>query len=245
MQTTTNYGYNVPENGDAADITKVSQNFVDIDSDLKEVADTINNTCSDLSEKIDAVGTKVDGVRTKVDSIQTSVEGLPTSLETDFTEVKNAISDVKTDVSSVKTEVNSVKTSVDEVKTSNESSFTDVKNAISGVSTKVEAVSGSYVLNSGVIKSIQRGTARNGSTISYNKVVISANLSTVNPQKCIVIADAGAYITSVSDIKNVDRKALYINDITEFTENRISFDVVNYSGTWLDPTVTWQVVEFY
>lgn len=140
MQTTTNYGYNVPESGDAADITKVAQNFVDIDSDLKEVADTVNNTCSDLSGKIDGVGNKVDGVGTKVDSIQTSVESLPTSLETDFTEVKNAISDVKTDVSSVKTEVNSVKTSVDEVKTSNESSFTDVKNTISGVDTKVDNV---------------------------------------------------------------------------------------------------------
>lgn len=131
MQTTTNYGYNVPESGDPSDISKISENFTKIDNDLKSVSDTAASGSSDLAQKIDAVGTKVDGVEdkvdtltTKVDNINSSVEGLPTSLESDFTEVKDAISDVKTDVGGLptilKTDFTQVNQTIAAVKTDTE-----------------------------------------------------------------------------------------------------------------------------
>ena len=131
MQTTTNYGYNVPESGDPADISKISENFTKIDNDLKSVSDAAASGSSDLAQKIDAVGTKVDGVEdkvdtltTKVDNINSSVEGLPNSLESDFTEVKDAISDVKTDVGELptilKTDFTQVNQTITAVKTDTE-----------------------------------------------------------------------------------------------------------------------------
>lgn len=43
MQKTTHYGYNVPEPGDPADITKVSDNFNKIDEDLFQAAEASRN----------------------------------------------------------------------------------------------------------------------------------------------------------------------------------------------------------
>lgn len=42
MQTSTHYGYNVPESGDPADISKISENFNKIDTDLYEVAQMVS-----------------------------------------------------------------------------------------------------------------------------------------------------------------------------------------------------------
>ena len=91
---------------------------------------------------------------------------------------------------------------------------------------------------------MQRGTARYGNTIAINKVVVSVSISDVNPEKSIVIAEAGAHITSTDTIRGMGQKTCFINDITEFTKNKVSFDVVNYAAEWIDPTVVWQVIEF-
>ena len=42
MQTSTHYGYNLPEYGDPADISKISENFNKIDTDLYEVAQMVS-----------------------------------------------------------------------------------------------------------------------------------------------------------------------------------------------------------
>lgn len=42
MQTSTHYGYNVPESSDPADISKISYNFNKIDTDLYEVAQMVS-----------------------------------------------------------------------------------------------------------------------------------------------------------------------------------------------------------
>lgn len=161
MQTTTNYGYNVPESGDAADVTKISENFVAIDEDLKSVADASVAASTDLGDKIDAVGVKVDEVSTKVDNI-------PTLLEPDFTEIKDAIAEVKTDVGNVNTAVSVVKSDTSSIK---------------------NTVDSNPLLTAGsVVKSIQRGllnvSASNGSkhsvsisTVDINKSVILVNCS--------------------------------------------------------------------
>lgn len=43
MQNTTHYGYNVPEFGDAADITKIAKNFIDIDEDIYNASEASKN----------------------------------------------------------------------------------------------------------------------------------------------------------------------------------------------------------
>ena len=42
MQTSTHYGYNLPESGDPVKISKISENFNKIDTDLYEVAQMVS-----------------------------------------------------------------------------------------------------------------------------------------------------------------------------------------------------------
>lgn len=98
MQTTTNYGYNVPESGDAANITKISENFTSIDSDLKSVSDASLAAATDLGDKIDAVGEKVDEVGTKVDNVNTTIEGLPQEVQNQLNAFKATIDELKKNV---------------------------------------------------------------------------------------------------------------------------------------------------
>lgn len=60
MQTTTNYGYNVPESGDPADINKISENFNKIDTDLYEVAQAASRSFDKLAETYGYTFTKQD-----------------------------------------------------------------------------------------------------------------------------------------------------------------------------------------
>ena len=50
MQTSTHYGYNLPESGDPADISKISENFNKIDTDLYEVAQMVSMDFDRLAE---------------------------------------------------------------------------------------------------------------------------------------------------------------------------------------------------
>lgn len=49
MQTSTHYGYNLPESSDPADISKISYNFNKIDTDLYEVAQMVSMAFDRLS----------------------------------------------------------------------------------------------------------------------------------------------------------------------------------------------------
>lgn len=50
MQTSTHYGYNLPESGDPVKISKISENFNKIDTDLYEVAQMVSMDFDRLAE---------------------------------------------------------------------------------------------------------------------------------------------------------------------------------------------------
>lgn len=121
----------------------------------------------------------------------------------------------------------------------------DVTQKVEGVANDVQAVGDIPLLKNGVVKSVQRGTIMHKENIARDKVILSVNLNTVNPQKCIVTASAAARINSKDELRTTEVCSLSLNDVTEFTSNKICFDVVNYGGHWLTPTIIWQVIEFY
>lgn len=110
----------------------------------------------------------------------------------------------------------------------------------------IETLLSNALLNAGsVVKSVQRGVYNHPNTVSRDKIILDVNISTVNIDKVVILANAGEYITNKSDIDNSSNSGrMRINNIA-LTSNKVSFDVLNPTGSWLKPSVCWQVIEFY
>lgn len=89
-----------------------------------------------------------------------------------------------------------------------------------------------------IVKSIQRGTATKNSSSS---TLYEANITTVNPDKCIVLIDGSAGIFYSSS--NYDYGYTVLPYIESITANKITFSFASTPDR--STSVGWQLIEFY
>lgn len=98
---------------------------------------------------------------------------------------------------------------------------------------KNDVASLATLINMGTVKSVQRGTT------THDYVVMAVNISSVNPDKCLVLLNS-KFSSNISS--NV-----YNPMLVSLTDTTLTYNAgyCNSNGRYYPSDTNWQVIEFY
>lgn len=220
MNYTSNYNLNLPEGRDAADVSKLNDNFSKLDSTVKTVdsrVTTVDGRVTTVDNRVTSINTTLqNSINTNKTTLQNSIDSLKTELNNTINSVKNTLNDsiegVNNDLSAAIDEVN------DELSADISSVQSSLTSSINTISSQRKPVVGSYTGNGGMTRVFALGFKPSVVIVSsqyglwnYRAAIATSYFEIGIPNSILAVTSSGfsVYCYSTNALTNVENEKYF------------------------------------